>query len=199
MSSYMSENFSKYEAPHPVMKRLISRFQRRFFGLLAKMSPHSVLEVGCGEGFLLDYIARRDAGLRLTGVDVSLDAVRFARGHVAVETDLLAGSAYELPFRAAAFDLVVCSEVLEHLDDVERAVSELKRVSARYVLISVPLEPYFQFFTACAVRLGLGVNPAHVQFWTPGDFARFIDRAFPAALAIERCFPYQIALCARDG
>ena len=199
MSSYVSENFLKYEAPHPVMRQLIAQFQRRFFGLIEKVSPHSVLEVGCGEGFLLDYVARRDAGLRLTGVDVSFDAVRFARDQVAADAGLLVGSAYELPFRTAEFDLVVCSEVLEHLDDVQRAVSELKRVSAQHVLISVPLEPYFRFFTGCAVSCGLGPDPGHVQFWTSGAFARLVRKSFPAMLTIERCFPYQIALCACRG
>ena len=130
---------------------------------------------------------------------LSYDAVHFARDHFSTNANLLVGSAYTLPFPANSFDLVVCSEVLEHLDDVRQAVSELTRVSARHVLISVPLEPYFQFFTDCAVRLGLGENPAHVRFWSAREFTAFIHESFPAVLAVERCFPYQMALCGGQG
>lgn len=195
MSPYMSENLAKYDAPHPIMQYLISRFQRRFFGLLKKADPKTVLEVGCGEGFLLNYIAGRDARLRLSGVDLSYAAVHFARDRFALNSGLLVGSVYDLPFRAGVFDLVVCSEVLEHLSDVQCAVAELQRISARHVLISVPLEPYFRFFTDCAVRLRLGENPAHIQFWSSQDFTRFVHESFPIVLAVERCFPYQMALC----
>lgn len=193
--SHSSTNFSKYEDPHPVMKRLITRFQARFHCLLEQTAPRTVLEVGCGEGFLMNYIAAQDPTLELCGADISMSAVEYAYRHCISNVTFLAASGYALPFPANSFDLVICSEVLEHLQNVGQAVSELQRVGRRHVLISVPWEPYFRFFTALAVRLGCGPEPGHIRFWSARAFERFVVGSFPHVLNVERSFPYQMALC----
>jgi ubiquinone/menaquinone biosynthesis C-methylase UbiE len=52
--------------------------------------------------------------------------------------DFTSGSIYDLPFADGTFELVLCTDLLEHLDDPKRAMHELVRVSKRWVLISVP-------------------------------------------------------------
>lgn len=195
---HVSSNFHKYDKAHPVMRYLIARFQARFYGLLKQTGAHSVLEVGCGEGFLLNYLARQGDGLDLCGVDISLEAVNYASQHGLTRGHFAVASGYELPFASHSFDLVICSEVLEHLTDVEGAVTELQRVTRRYVLLSVPWEPYFRFFTALAVRVGLGPEPGHVQFWSGRAFHSLVTRSFARVVDIRRSFPYQMALCAQN-
>jgi len=195
MAPHGSANFHKYDKPHPVMQYLIARFQARFYRLLKQAAPRTVLEVGCGEGFLLNHIAAQDHALALYGVDISLEAVEYASQHCPSFISFAVASGYELPFPSAAFDLVVCSEVLEHLYNVERAALELQRVARRHVLLSVPWEPYFRLFTALAVRAGLGPEPGHVQFWSGRAFQEFVTGLFPRVVDVQRSFPYQIALC----
>jgi ubiquinone/menaquinone biosynthesis C-methylase UbiE len=95
-----------------------------------------VLDVGCGDGALSAHLAER-TGQRVFGSDL-------ARKRAANATRLTGtqrfsqASAYELPFRDGAFALVLCTDLLEHLDDPERAMRELVRVSARWILVSVP-------------------------------------------------------------
>jgi len=94
---------------------------------------HSALDVGCGDG-------RISNGLRQLCAVVSVDLSEPALlnvGGLAVRA-----SASRLPFPDGSFDLVCCTEVLEHLtdDDYAATLSELKRVTSHYVLLSVPAD-----------------------------------------------------------
>lgn len=92
----------------------------------------STLDVGCGDGTLLHSM---DSGLLGVGVDISYAALSLVKGGHRV-----LASSESLPFRESEFDLVMSTEVLEHLPPAvfEASCSELQRVAKRYVLISVP-------------------------------------------------------------
>ena len=98
-----------------------------------------LLDSGCGTGGLL--CGFKEAGTLAVGTDRSLASLRWGRSkdriRCAVLSDLTA-----LPFKDDAFDVAVCSEVLEHLDNDERAVQELVRVARRELLITVPAHGY---------------------------------------------------------
>ena len=94
------------------------------------------LDVGCGDGALsLDLVGR--LGARAFGCDLSLRRVERA-GNTKREVRFSGASVYELPFATNAVPLVVCTDLLEHLDDPERAFAELARVSSKWVLVTVP-------------------------------------------------------------
>jgi ubiquinone/menaquinone biosynthesis C-methylase UbiE len=104
--------------------------------LLPKAPGESVLDVGCGDGALSAHLAER-TGARVYGTDLARKRARNATRRT--ETARFAqSSVYELPYADDTFSLVLCSDLLEHLDDPERAMRELVRVSARWVLVSVP-------------------------------------------------------------
>lgn len=102
-----------------------------------------VLDVGCGRGRHLHAFMERD-GVTAVGVDLNLDDLTASReGLVAFggERALVArADALRLPFADGAFDLVVCSEVLEHLPDYQTALDEIDRVTrpGGAVAVSVP-------------------------------------------------------------
>lgn len=91
----------------------------------------TILDVGCGDGAITNELNRH---WKVTGVDSS----RAALAHVTAEA--VEAEASALPFPDKSFDLVLSSQMLEHLnaDDYLRAVAEIRRVARRYVLISVP-------------------------------------------------------------
>jgi ubiquinone/menaquinone biosynthesis C-methylase UbiE len=90
----------------------------------------AVLEIGCGAGLFCFDLAQT-AG-RVVGIDISevvLDFARRVQAHLQCENvGLQHGDAEQLPFPDREFDLIVCSEVLEHLLDPAGALREMRRV-----------------------------------------------------------------------
>lgn len=89
----------------------------------------SVLEVGCGGGILSEEFA--GMGFITTGIDPAEQSIISARIH-ATENNLninyLIGSGEALPFRNNSFDIVLCCDVLEHVNDLPKVISEISRV-----------------------------------------------------------------------
>ena len=87
------------------------------------------LDIGCGAGFIAEELAT--AGFAVTGIDPSRVAVEAARSHAGqhgLDIAYLVGAGEELPFPDAAFDLVSCCDVLEHVRDLDRVIAETARV-----------------------------------------------------------------------
>jgi len=88
-----------------------------------------VLDIGCGGGFLAEEFAA--LGCRVTGVDPSPASINAARAHGAgrgLLIDYRVGVGEELPVPDAAFGVACCCDVLEHVSDVDRVISETARV-----------------------------------------------------------------------
>lgn len=177
---YYSTNHQKYTADNALYQWHLRQFMTCLFEVVAATEPATVLDAGCGEGFIIDFLKQRDAGLDLTGVDLSEEAVDYARTRFGDQATFRTGDLYDLPFPDDAFDTVLCSEVLEHLDDPERAARELGRVARNYVVITVPREPYFKWLNDLGRWLSLSPDPGHVNFWTRETFQDFITRQYRA-------------------
>jgi SAM-dependent methyltransferase len=86
-----------------------------------------VLDAGCGVGYGAEMIARAGAS-RVVGIDLAPEAIAAASERVGEMADFQVGDVQDLPFDEGSFDLVVCFEVLEHLEDPEPAITALKDV-----------------------------------------------------------------------
>jgi SAM-dependent methyltransferase len=176
--SHSSPNLHKYTSGGRVYHWHLRQFMHLLYETLVQTGPQSVLDAGCGEGFVTRFLHRQRPEWRLTGVDVNAEALAYARRHPDHTGDVRYrdGDLYDLPFDDDAFDTVLCSEVLEHLDHPDRALAELRRVAGRSVVISVPREPYFQWLNDLGQALNLSPDPGHVNFWDRTGFRRFVRR-----------------------
>ncbi len=100
-----------------------------------------ILDVGCGEGLMLELAARNGAA-ELFGIDGSEEALDAVRQQLAgyPNVHLQKGPAETLPYADRSFDLVTALEVIEHLDQPDAAVAECRRVVKPdgLVIVSVP-------------------------------------------------------------
>jgi len=88
-----------------------------------------ILDVGCGGGFLSNYLATQ--GHTVIGLDFAWDALKVARLHDATgRVEYIEGDAYRLPFPDGRFDAVCSMDFLEHVEDPELAIREAARVLA---------------------------------------------------------------------
>lgn len=195
--AYTSANHHKYVGGGPLYHFFLGRFHRCLDAMVAATRPRTLLDAGCGEGFIAHYLKQRHPGWQITGCDVSAPAIRYARQHASTAADFQVGSLYDLPLAADAFDTVLCSEVLEHLEHPDQAVAELKRVARRFVVVTVPREPYFRALSALGQVLGRSPDPGHVNFWTARGFETFMEEHFEQP-AFERVHIFQLA-AARVG
>ena len=98
----------------------------------------SILDVGCGAGANLAFLAERFAGARCRGIDVEREPLRACRGEAGLE--VCQADAARLPFASGRFDLVTALDALEHVEDDAAALRECFRVlrPGGALLASVP-------------------------------------------------------------
>ena len=92
----------------------------------------SILDLGCGDGRVTNRLINNFS--YICGLDSSEEALK----HVKTEKKL--GRVDSLPFSDQSFDLILCSELLEHLTFpvYPKALKEIERVARKYILITVP-------------------------------------------------------------
>jgi ubiquinone/menaquinone biosynthesis C-methylase UbiE len=110
-------------------------YQHPYFDLtarvidLADVAPDAtVADIGCGNGYYLAELARRDHRGRLLGVDMSTGMLAAARTR-APRATLLAGDAAALPLPDGFADRTMANHMLYHVPDRDRALTELRRIT----------------------------------------------------------------------
>jgi 2-polyprenyl-3-methyl-5-hydroxy-6-metoxy-1,4-benzoquinol methylase len=189
-----SSNERKYETRSLAQRWLIGRFQAAVCELVAPLRPATALDAGCGEGYLDRVLLDRIPGLDLTGVDASEDALAAARARCP-EATFRRCRVEDLADEPGRYDLVICSEVLEHLEDPVAALRELARLTGGHALLTVPWEPLFQIANLMRGKYlpTLGNHPEHIHRWSVRAAVRLVRCAF-VPLRVERRFPWTIVL-----
>ncbi len=192
--------YDKYNAKNPFEAWLMGRFVKALYGFVDEVAPKSIHEVGCGEGELC--IRLHQKGYAVRGSDFSEKVLRRARA-AAVEADAeIAFSVrdiYDLDAGDDA-DLVLCSEVLEHLCEPERALRSLAAAGTGHFLFSVPHEPLWRVLNMARLRYwaDLGNTPGHLQHWGYGAFITLLRKYFDVLRVAKPC-PWIMALCRARG
>jgi SAM-dependent methyltransferase len=133
----------------------------------------TVLDVACGSGYGSALLARTAA--RVTGADISPEAIEYARRHYASRnTRFVLADCGALPFGVGCFDLVVAFEIIEHIGDAASFLNELQRVLAPdgLLLLSTPNRLYYTDDRG-------EVNPFHEQEYSYSEFESLLRRFFP--------------------
>jgi 2-polyprenyl-3-methyl-5-hydroxy-6-metoxy-1,4-benzoquinol methylase len=189
--------YDKYGSSNPIVRRLMSGFERSLDELLDRAAPRSLLDVGCGEGVLVHRWAQSlGDGHRLVGIDLEEDSIQAGWAeHQAPNLEYRVMRAEDLPFADGEFELASAIEVLEHLPDPEHTVGEMARCAASHLLVSVPREPLWRMLNMArgAYWSALGNTPGHLNHWSKRSFVELLSRHGEVA-EVRSPFPWTMLL-----
>jgi SAM-dependent methyltransferase len=151
----------------------------------------SLLDVGSGEGAVLEEINRRGLASSMDAVEISASGIeRINARHLPNLRLAQAFDGYRLPFPDWSFDTAIAIHVLEHVEHERLFLKEIARV-ARQVFIEVPLEHTFRLRRSIAAGKPFG----HINHYTQDRFLSVLEtsglsatksQVFPNSLAYER-------------
>jgi len=158
----------------------MSRHVRRYIKkLMRPLQFESVLDVGCGQGALLGDVVAEFRDIEPHGVDISASAIELALRRV--PHGQFAVLNIEREHTECSYDLIICSEVLEHIDDDDAAIRNLRRMCRRYLLVST-LQGRMRRFEPEQV--------GHVRNYARGELtAKLRNAGFEIVKAVEWGFP----------
>jgi 2-polyprenyl-3-methyl-5-hydroxy-6-metoxy-1,4-benzoquinol methylase len=188
-----TDNYQKHTSKNPLKKFLINNFYNIFLSQIKDLKIESILDVGCGEGITLSKLKENKIGRSHEGIDYSKEAVETANKEYP-NLHIFQGDIYNLKYKDNSFDLVICSEVLEHLENPQKALAEITRVSSKYILLSVPNEPWFYVFNYTQWGKDIG----HINSWSSRKFVKFVKLQGLKVLSVKTPFPWTLVLVKKD-
>jgi len=163
----------KHINKNPLMKLILKKFNNDIIESISLINSKSILDIGCGEGFVTIEVAKKIKA-KIVGIDKEKDAIKFAISNNKLENmEYSTGDIFKLDyFKDNSFDLVMSLEVLEHLENYEKAIEIMSKLSKKYLLLSVPNEPWFRMANVLRLKYlkRFGNTPGHVNNWTRKEF-----------------------------
>ncbi len=125
----------------------------------------SIIDIGCGKGEIINYLKIKSNKNRIIGVDVS----DINKNHI--KTEFLAGELPEINVKNKSSDLVLCLEVLEHINNKNyfNSLYEIERIAKKYIIIGVP---YNENLDSKKIKCNICKNIFHVD----GHLRSFKDK-----------------------
>lgn len=197
---YNTGNLQKYTTKNPLKRGMVRKLNEkiidrigRYLSLIEAREP-TILDAGCGEGFIDALLMEKFAYTNLVGLEYADEAIKIAK-QINPEVRYIQGDITKMPFQDHAFDIVISTEVLEHLEEPGIALKELIRVAKKFVLITVPHEPWFCLGNMLVLknvnRLGNPID--HINHWTKKSFQSFLQKEEMSNWKVSGSFPWIIA------
>lgn len=157
---------------------LADSLEKELISKIVDLIPsESILDVGCGTGHHLQFFSK--AGMKTTGIDVSLPMLRVAQKKLGGKNGLCLGRVELLPFKMKSFDCVSLVTTLEFVEDPQKALQEAIRVSRDKILLGV-LNKYS--LTAIGRRMKRIFHPGiynEAKFYSIWQLRKLLNRVSP--------------------
>jgi 2-polyprenyl-3-methyl-5-hydroxy-6-metoxy-1,4-benzoquinol methylase len=160
-------------------------WSNRFYATLARRHGKRgtrLLEIGSGMGHLVGQL---EDSFETVGVDLNHWAVRQSK-EVVRKTRLQTASAEELPFREASFEVVIIKHIVEHLQDPEKAIQEIGRVTAPGGILILSTPNLDSLLKPWKGERWIGYqDPTHISLRKP---AEWLETIRGAGFTLKRVF-----------
>lgn len=170
-----------------IKENILQRFwhTRRFLEVakIIEDGDGKILDVGCADGTFTKVIFDRAKPERIVGIDVLEASVSFAKKRFAKKQGLSfrVADAHKLPFKSREFDAVFCLEAMEHVENPNLVISEIRRVlkDSGYLIVLVPSENLFfrlgwPIWTATRGKIWRGT---HLHKFSGGQIVSLIKKS----------------------
>lgn len=190
--------YDKYGSRNPFVRWIMKGFSATLSRLVEKVNPGTIHEIGCGEGYWVLHWNRQ--GIEARGSDFSEKVINLARDNAKDEgvspIVFNQSSIYDVKSGRDSADLIVCCEVLEHLERPEAGLAALMGVATDYVILSVPREPIWRGLNIVRGKYlaSLGNTPGHIQHWSTVKFTDLVVRYFDI-VEVQTPLPWTMLLC----
>lgn len=136
-----------------------------------------IVDIGCGSGVQIRETGASSAKLAI-GVDLSRNAISYAKTKKIPNTDYIIADAEKLPFKSEAVNKIICAEIIEHLMNPDDMILEVKRVLKKdgEIVITTPNEfSFWGIYELFWDLFGRGRNygQTHLMFYSPGELRNF--------------------------
>jgi len=189
--------FSKYPTPTTGVTGIVKNFLAASifwainkYGKFKNKKRLGILEIGCEAGFLLDYLSKKIPEACLVGSDISKSALEKARSKLSPSIRLFYHDISKEPFRfmAEPFDIIICSETLEHIPDVQKAIYNLAETASNQtlIIITVPDQHTVNMLKKLMIKLRIfnlllpglapGTSEWHVHYFTKRDLKNLLKQ-----------------------
>lgn len=203
--------YDKYNTKNKIEQWLMNQFFCRCAGILdtVTLEHGRILEAGCGEGnftrFLFEKFVIGTCGnhksaekefVKIEAFDLSRKCVQQAK-QKCPGVHFQTGSIYERKTEVP-YDLVVASEVLEHMEHPEQALDKLFEAANGYLFLTVPNEPLWRILNMVRGKYWsrLGNTPGHVQHWNRRTLTKLIlARGGGKNCIYKSCISLSVANC----
>lgn len=191
----------KYDTKNPIAIKMIQGFMHSIDDLVAQINEpiQNITECGCGQGHVNQRLERLFPDAKIKGFDINPKEVAIAEQNKHHEkTQLYVKSIYDVDDQEQA-DLVVCCEVLEHLEHPEMALQKMRELQAKYYLFSVPNEPLWRIlnFMRGKYMRDWGNTPDHRNHWSTRGFKNFVSQQL-SVQSVNRPIPWTMVLATQQ-
>ena len=147
--------------------------------LIPRESGVVMLDYGCGDGEIIKELRAINAGARYIGVDISKTALAKAQASLPDAVFYQVGDGERVPIPAASVDFIFCSEVIEHLFDVQGFINEMHRVlvPGGQLVLTTPYHGWLKNLAVITFNFDRHFDPTrgHVRFFSRASLTRCLQ------------------------
>ncbi len=185
-----------YSSKNPLIKYVHMGRLKKIIGLIPKRKNMKILDAGCGEGQLLSMVLKKFglSNLKLYGTDITSISLESAKKRIE-NAEFSLQDLRNLDYKDEFFDLIMCTEVIEHIPEYKKVLKEFERILKKggILIISFPNE-----FLWNVSRFFLGrksiKNPDHYNSFSPAIMIKEVNLNFKKRANVPFALPYFLAL-----
>lgn len=193
----LQPHHEKYDSQNPIAQKMLNGFMESITILTLKIPStiKIITECGCGQGQVNRHLEKLFPKALVQGLDINETDVTIANNNkLKPDTKLYIKSIYDIDTEEQA-DLIVCCEVLEHLENPGLALQKMAELKADHYLFSVPREPLWRIlnFMRGKYMKDWGNTPDHRNHWSTLGFIKFVNQELEV-VSVNKPLPWTMVL-----